>query len=241
MQRVLSGLAIRVKSEFSTTVRGCNLHLIGVPPKDLMAEVAIALKKHGYSEIDTFIRWTDVSREWEYKVSSKSFVQKYIRERQVPMIHKTLDDILNPQPIAGRVLLRLLDYIDRVDRASQDGSSRPKFLAVDGEAIFPPSGHPDELWWLTELSRRKTEERIARDELLEEGADESDNEASSEDDVVKDKDCDDDETDIFSDEDSDSCDTFPTAASCSQGDRLVLPFNNGLHNHRAHFEERHYP
>ena len=55
-----------------------------------MAEVAIALKKHGYSEIDTFIRWTDVSREWEYKVSSKSFVQKYIRERQVPMIHKNL-------------------------------------------------------------------------------------------------------------------------------------------------------
>ena len=83
-----------------------------------MAEVAIALKKHGYSEIDTFIRWTDVSREWEYKVSSKSFVQKYIRERQVPMIHKTLHEILNPQPIAGRVLLWLLDYIDHMDRAS---------------------------------------------------------------------------------------------------------------------------
>ena len=95
----------------------------------------------------------DVSREWEYKASSKSFVQRYIRERQVPMTHKTLDEILNPQPIAGRVLLRLLDYIDRVDRASQDGSPRPKFIGDDGEPIFSPPGHPDELCWLTELSR----------------------------------------------------------------------------------------
>ena len=201
-----------------------NLHLIGLPPKDLMEEVAHALKRCGYSEIDTFIRWTDVSREWEYKVSSKSFVQRYIRERQVPMTHKTLDEILNPQPIAGRVLLKLLDYIDRVDRASQDGSPRPKFVGDDGEPIFPPSGHPDELWWLTELSRRKTEERMARDELLEEGADESDDDGTSEEDIVKDKkECDDDDTDVFSDEDSDPGDTMLTAASSSQADpRLPL-------------------
>ena len=207
-----------------------NLHLIGLPPKDLMAEVSDALRRAGYNDVDTFIRWTDVSREWEYKVSSKSFAQKYIRERQVPMIHKTLDEILNPQPIAGRVLLRLLDYIDRVDRASQDGSPRPRFVGADGEPIFPSSGHPDELWWLTELSRRKTEERMARDELLEEGADESDDDEFSEDDVMKTKDCDDDDddTDVFSDdEDSDQGNTLPCAASSSRLSPPRLPITNG--------------
>ena len=200
-----------------------------------MEEVANALKRTGYSEIDTFIRWTDVSREWEYKAGSKSFVQRYIRERQVPLTHKTLDEILNPQPIAGRVLLRLLDYIDRVDRASQDGSLRPKFIGDDGEPIFPPSGHPDELWWLTELSRRKTEERMARDELLEEGADESDDEEASEEDIVKNKkDCDDDDTDVFSDEDSDPGDTMLSAASSSQvGPRL--PLKTGPHESQSSF------
>ena len=114
-----------------------NFQLIGLPPKDLLEDVANALKKNGYSDIDTFIRWTDVSDEWEYNVRNKRFMQKYIRERQVPMIQKTLDEILNPQPIAGRVFLRLLDYIDRVDIASKNGSPRPKFIGDDGEPIFP--------------------------------------------------------------------------------------------------------
>ena len=203
-----------------------NLHLIGLPPKDLVEDVGSALKRAGYSDIDAFIRWTDVSREWEYKASSKSFAQKYIRERQVPMTHKTLEEILNPQPVAGRVFLKLLDFTDRVDRASQDGLPRPKFLGDDGEPIFPPSGHPDELWWLTELSRRKTEERMARDELLEEGADESDDEEASEEDIVKDKDCDDDDTDVFSDDESDPCDTLLSASSSSNAGPPRLPIKS---------------
>jgi len=213
-----------------------NLHLIGLPPKDLVEEVGSALKRAGYSDIDAFIRWTDVSREWEYKASSKSFAQKYIRERQVPMTHKTLEEILNPQPVAGRVLLKLLDYIDRVDRASKDGSPRPKFLGDDREPIFPPSGHPDELWWLTELSRRKTEERMARDELLEEGADESDNEEVSEDDIVKDKkDCDDDDTDVFSEDESDPSDTLLSASSSSNAGQPRLPLTSGPHESQSSF------
>ena len=58
---------------------------------------------------------------------------------------------------------------------------------------------------------------MARDELLEEGADESDDEEASEEDIVKHKkDCDDGDTDPFSDEDSDPGDTMLTAASSSQ-------------------------
>ena len=212
-----------------------NLHLIGLPPKDLVQEVGSALKRAGYSDIDAFIRCTDVSRKWEYRASIKSFVQKYIRERQVPMTHKTLEEILNPQPVAGRVLLKLLDYIDRVDRASQDGSPRPRFVGADGEPIFPPSGHPDELWWLTELSRRKTEERMARDELLEEGADESDDEEASEEDIVKDKDCDDDDTDVFSEYESDPGDTLLSASSSSNAGQPRLPLKSGPHESQSSF------
>ena len=43
---------------------------------------------------------------------------------------------------ASKVLLRLLEFIDRVDRASQDGSPRPAFVGgEDGQPIFPPEGH----------------------------------------------------------------------------------------------------
>ena len=96
------------------------------------------------------------------------------------MVHKTLTEVLNPQPIASDVLLRLLAFIDRVDVASQNGSPRPDFVAEDGEDIFPPAGGPNEKWWLTELSRRKEEERVARDELLEEGPVSSEDECSDE-------------------------------------------------------------
>ncbi len=42
---------------------------------------------------------------------------------------------------ASKVLLRLLEFVDRVDRASQDGSPRPAFIGEDGQSIFPPEGH----------------------------------------------------------------------------------------------------
>ena len=76
---------------------------------------------------------------------------------------------------------------------------------------------------------------MARDELLEEGADESDDEEISEEDIVKDKkDCDDDDTDPFSDEDSDPGDTMLSAASSSQvGPRL--PLRSGPHESQSSF------
>ena len=213
-----------------------NLHLIGVPPKDIVEDVGNALKRAGYSDIDAFIRCTNVSQEWQYKVDTKRFMQKYIRERQVPMTHKSLEEVLNPQPVAGRIFLKLLDFIDRVDRASQDGSSRPKFIGVDGEQIFPPCGHPDELWWLTELSRRKVEEQIARGELLEEGAGDSDNEESWEDDIVDDKDHDDD-TDAFSDDASVSSDALVSSSQGGYSSLPRLPIQSGPYESQNSFSQ----
>ena len=164
-----------------------NFELIGLPPKDLVNDVAAALTAAGHDFDLVFSRCVDVSGEWTYDLNnargqmpSERFSQKYIRERQVPMVHKTLTEVLNPQPIASDVLLRLLAFIDRVDVASQSGSPRPDFVAEDGEDIFPPAGGPNEKWWLTELSRRKEEERVARDELLEEGPVSSEDECSDE-------------------------------------------------------------
>ncbi len=50
---------------------------------------------------------------------------------------------------------RLLDWIDRVDRASQTHAPKPAFQTEDGRAIFPDD---DEPWWLTDVSRRAPEE-----------------------------------------------------------------------------------
>ena len=186
-----------------------NLELIGLPPKDLVNDVAAALGAAGKDYNDVFDKCLDVSSEWKYDLNSthrqpvERFSQRYIRERQVPMVHKTLDEILNPQPVASEVLLRLLDFIDRVDIASQTGSPRPDFRAGDGADIFPPAGSPNEKWWLTEMSRRIEEERVARDELLEEGPASSEDEFSD-DELKKDPDS---ETDAEDDSAGEEVDT----------------------------------
>ena len=45
----------------------------------------------------------------------------------------------------------MLDFIDRVDLATQMGDPRPPFKTAIGEDTFPDS---DEPWWLTDVSRR---------------------------------------------------------------------------------------
>ena len=76
---------------------------------------------------------------------------------------------------------------------------------------------------------------MVRDDLLEEGADESDDEETSEEDIVKHKkDCDDGDTDPFSDEDSDPGDTMLTAASSSQVCPR-LPLRRGPHDSQSSF------
>ena len=68
-----------------------------------------------------------------------------------PVKLKALVEILHPQPDAQGVIHRLLDFMDRVDLATQTGAPRPLFQTADGEDIFPDS---DEPWWLTDVSRR---------------------------------------------------------------------------------------
>ena len=82
--------------------------------------------------------------------------------------------------------MKLLAWIDRVDECSRRGEPRPLFRDENGECIFPPEGHPDEKWWLTEMSLRKQEEQRARAEDIEEGP--ASDDATDEEDVRDEKD-----------------------------------------------------
>ena len=84
-----------------------NFELVGVPPKDLVSSLAVALRKANYDYDEVFERCIGVSNEWNYNPTSSSnvaerFSQKYIRQRSVPMTHKTLEEVLNPQPVAQK-------------------------------------------------------------------------------------------------------------------------------------------
>lgn len=142
-----------------------NFHLVGVPPKDLVEAVALALRAAGFDPDQVFDRAVGVSNEWRYNPDRpwhERFSPAYIRERQAPPKHKELDEILKPQAAASIVIGRLLRWIGRVDGASQAGLDRPPFCDEDGSYIFPPGGDPDEKWYLTGLSRRKEAEELAR-------------------------------------------------------------------------------
>ena len=83
------------------------------------------------------------------------FFQKYNRERTMPIKWRSLEETLNPQPVAFDVIRKLLQYIDRCDEASKTNLPRPRFCAEDGSPIFPPEGEKFELWWLTDVKRKE--------------------------------------------------------------------------------------
>ena len=133
----------------------------GIPPKDLLQDVAAALITAGISVDEFFETACKVTGDWKYDPSkarlNDRIDQKYNHERSVPLKFRTLAECLNPQPDAHVVFQRLLDWIDRCDVASQMNLSKPQFQAADGP-IFPED--EDDQWWLTDVSKRiATEDR----------------------------------------------------------------------------------
>ena len=96
-----------------------------------------------------------VTGEWVYHKDASRLRDrlqvKFSNEHSTPVKLRRLEDILNPQPDAQVVIRRLLDWMDRVDLASQSGGARPAFQTPDGGDIFPPDGEP---WWLTNVQRQ---------------------------------------------------------------------------------------
>ena len=126
------------------------------------------------------------------------FFQKYNRERTMPIKWRSLEETLNPQPVAFDVIRKLLQYIDRCDEASKSNLPAPRFCAEDGSPIFPPEGDEFELWWLTDVKRREKGEDEQKGD--EDGPPSSDSEAADEGEADKEKKA----ADLTSDSDPDS-------------------------------------
>ena len=132
-----------------------NFSLLGIPPKDLLEDLATALIAARINVDEFFEAACTVTGEWKYdrtKSRLKDRIdQKFCNERSVPLKFRTLAECLNPQPEAQVVFQRLLDWIDRCDVASQTGHAKPEFKTLDGQPIFPEDDDP---WWLTDVSKR---------------------------------------------------------------------------------------
>ncbi len=105
--RRFAGDPCRCHTRIPVAIAPRHLLRIGVPPKDLIDDIAAALRRAGVDFDGVFTKCVEVSTEWEYdmnnpqnKPPSERFSQKYIRDRQVQMVHKSREEVLNPQPIA---------------------------------------------------------------------------------------------------------------------------------------------
>ena len=153
-----------------------------------------AWERAGFDVAECLRRATTVTNEWVYTPTADGdmrsrLTQRLVKERTVPVVLKDLYEVIDAQPRALAVIKRLLDWISRVDLASQQGLPRPVFKTVGGDPIFPPE---EEQWWLTDFQQRKKPEDIAGDEdgppteAEEEEKDDTDDEdPTSEEDVAE--------------------------------------------------------
>ncbi len=133
--------------------------LPGLPPADILEDVVRAWQAAGLDVAECLQRAATVTSEWIYTPGHGNicdrFTPRLISERTVPVRHRDLCEVINPQPRALAVIRRLLDWIGRVDLASQRGGARPAFKTTTGEPIFPGE---DDKWWLTDVQQRKKPE-----------------------------------------------------------------------------------
>ena len=142
-----------------------NFCLVGLPPFDILEDLAAALRAAGLDVDQVFENAVKASGEFIYDPCrtgglKQRFAQKYQKDRMVPITWKCLAATLNPQPLAFSVIKRVLDWIDRCDDASQHGLPAPRFRAADGSAILPDEESEDALWWCTDITRKqKTDDK----------------------------------------------------------------------------------
>ena len=137
------------------------LHLVGLPPMDLLTEIYDALKAAGFDPVECLRRCATVTNDFVYRPGPRDlrdrFTPRFVKERTIPVVARELKQMLDPQPRAAEVMHRLLDWIERADLASQRGEAKPPFATVQGEPIFPGDEDP---WWLTDVQRKSTAEEI---------------------------------------------------------------------------------
>ena len=122
------------------------------------------------------------------------------------------------------MLKELLSWIDRVDRASQvPGSPRPPCRRLDGTPIFPEEGSENDLWWLSEIAKRKRPED--EEQKHPEGGDE-DGPVTSEAEAEREK------------EDADETDDTDESSSSSKGATLHPTMPADSPSYAGHFERQ---
>ena len=146
-----------------------NFCLVGLPPWDILEELAAALRNHGLDFDQVFERSVRCSNEFIYDPCRSGglkdrFAQKYNSQRTIPITWRSLSATLNPQPLAFSVIKRVLDWIDRCDEASKQNLPAPPFRASDGGPIFPLEESEDYLWWVTDASRNQNKDEQKGDE-----------------------------------------------------------------------------
>ncbi len=89
-----------------------NVQLVGLPPKDLLDDVELAWKRAGLNVDECWKRAVSVTNEWVYTPGpgpvAGRLAQRRITERSIPLKHRTLEEVLDPQPRASAVIHKLL-------------------------------------------------------------------------------------------------------------------------------------
>ena len=152
-----------------------NLQLIGLPPADLLDDVAEELLRRGIDVNAFFKAACTITKEWVYTDAPTGLSQGAARDvrsrlrprlearRRIPLKLRTLKETLEPQPAMTAVISRFLEWAEREDKALHAGLPPPKFEALDGTTIFPCDG---EEWWLTDVQLRKDK---ATEAIIEDG------------------------------------------------------------------------
>ena len=133
---------------------------------DILEDVVRAWARAGLDQVECLRRCTAVTNEWIYTPTTEGdyrnrLTRRVIMERTVQVEIKNFGEVIDAQPRALKVIKHLLDWISRVDLASQQSLPRPVFKTVDGDPMFPPE---EEQWWLTDFQQRKKPEDNAGDE-----------------------------------------------------------------------------
>ena len=164
-----------------------NFEFVGLPPADLLDEVAAAWAACGCDVDACFRKACAVTNEWRYTANGGDptknvrarLAAKKIAGRPLKVILRTLAEILRPQEQAAQVYEDLLAWIEAADIASQNGCAPPLFERRDGGSIFPlgENGEPAK-WWLTDLQLAVGAEALRRqppcvDEAMEPPCDET--------------------------------------------------------------------
>ena len=90
-----------------------SFSLVGIPPRDLIEDLAQELLRQGIDVDAFFEKACQVTADWKYERSMAKVVdriqQKFSNERTVPLRFRPLVECLNPQPEAHVVFQRRLD------------------------------------------------------------------------------------------------------------------------------------